>query len=133
MTIRIIKRINNYPLRSITAIILSGEKLEAEQVSGKHDVINNRIPRGDVLFLRVRWVFVADITRVVRKKMLAAFGSITSQESTRYVPYDRMSSVLYTSGVRNKRAELIGNLGHARVESFVVTCQFALALNHNFG
>lgn len=55
MTIRIIKRINNYyPLRSITAIILSGEKLEAAQVSGKHDIINNRIARGDVLFLRVR-------------------------------------------------------------------------------
>lgn len=71
-----------------------------------------------MLFLYVRRVFVADITRVVRKKTPAAYSFLRAKK-TCYVPYDRVSRV-YTSGDRNKRAELIKNFGHARVGSFVV-------------
>lgn len=81
------------------------------------------------------------ITRAIRKKTSETFGSLTSQESisqTQHSLRPLRSSVtgVIRVAVRNKRAELIRNLGHARVGSFIgwrVTCQLALALNHDFG
>lgn len=98
----------------------------------KRDIINNRIARRCAIFTSARiynvaGAFSTPILHGIKSREGEARrrGSLllreVSQESglaTRYVSHVRDCHAR-TSAVCNKRAELIANLGHARVKSFV--------------